>query len=130
MIKDASKHQPSGEAALCTVIPTDLDRFKKIRELLRRKFNLSLTQGNDIVAALFGFKWYRDVADAYYKDTTMFDYVFEPEDEELDQMQLMIRIMSQTSVIEERTGASFAEAYDFVLKVRPTSRDHAPSLSK
>lgn len=117
-----------GKVSVDTVVPTDLERVKKVRDLLRRRFDMSLGQVNELVAALYGFRIYPDIRDAFHQAPTSFAYSFSLEDEHLEQIEYSIRLLSQSEVLAGRTGVSFDDAEAVIFTLRPTSGNVAPSM--
>lgn len=107
------------------VVPSDPDRVKKVREVLRRKFRLSLSAANALTASLYGFELYDDLRDAIYEQS---DEAALLEDEFCSGRVVGHRRAAQAQVLARHVRIEQAFAADIIDLVRPTSRDWPPSL--
>lgn len=124
-ISDLAAYGPFGLVSPHAVRPTSLERVKKVREVIRRKYRLSLGPVNELTAALYGFPLYRQIADAHYASAPN---LFEREDEFCSPEALEVRLAFQAKVLAGRVGIDLAEAVSVIAMVRPTSRDRVPTV--
>jgi hypothetical protein len=111
------------------VKPTSADRVEKVRDVLRRRYALSLPVANEMVAGLYGFERFDDVLEAVDTPYDQIDRV-EPEDEFCSPDRLKERLLCQAKVLSRHIKVDLNFALDVIADVRPTSRDWKPVASK
>jgi hypothetical protein len=108
------------------VRPSSLERVKKVRAIIRRKFNLETTNASSATAALYGFHSYRQLQDAHFAPGGASGLSLE--DEECPAATIIKRRMVQATVLVKLTSSDATVAKRVIQLVRPTARDWTPSL--
>ncbi len=109
------------------VIPTDLERLKKVREIIRRKFSLTLSAANTVTAALFGFRDYRRLREEIFDSGSV-----DPDEREDEFCSVDIvakRRECQAKVLAKHVDVDAHLASKIISLVRPTAKDWPPSLA-
>ncbi|MCS4089306.1 hypothetical protein [Rhizobium sp. BK176] len=110
------------------VKPESVERFRAVRDILRRKYKLSRMEASFTAAALFGFIGPYFAIEVCL--TSRFDEELEGPDEQCDPSQVIKRRREQAATLVTLLEINPAEAKDVISRMRPTARNWKPTLRK
>jgi hypothetical protein len=108
------------------VRPSSMERVKKVRAVIRRKFRLETPRASEMTAAFYGFYSYRELREAHFAPAGSVGLNLE--DEECPPATVIHRREIQATILVKLAGADAPLAKRVIQLVRPTARDWNPSL--